>query len=190
MELKNNGITTDKDLSQMLSACYRCYKLTNDGKFVMSYTDLVNVTIPRHQKKCVLILNTLPKSNKQNESVNVSNMSQSSQQTTGHWICCVLFGSTLYVFDGLSKIHHNTNVMHSIKQFCRSNNFTFQNVHFRFQVLESFSCGYLTLYFVAKTSLLNQRSLMKMINMLKQHNVKSRENHMLKYVLRHFKIKL
>lgn len=190
MELKNNGITTDTDLRQMLNTCYRCYKLTNNGKLVMSYTDLINVNKLHCRRKCVIILNTIPKSVTQNNPVEVPNMSQSTQQTTGHWFCCVLYESTLYVFDGLGKIHQNTDVMHNIRQFCQSNNFTFENVHFRFQILDKFHCGYLALFFVAKTSLLNQRSFLKMINMLKQHNVKSREKHMLKYVLRHFKINL
>ena len=77
-----------------------------------------------------------------------------------------------------------------MKQFCEFNNLTLKNTHLRFQVLDSLRCGYLTLFLVAKMSLLNQRSFLKMINMLKQHNVKSREDHMLRYVLRHFKIKL
>ena len=186
MELKNNGITTNKDLCQMLNACSRCYKLTNDGKFVMSYTDLVNVALPRHRKKFVIVLNTLPGSKKQSDPNEISDM----QQKTGHWFCCVVFETTLYIFDGLGKIHQNTNVMHSIKQFCQSNRLTSKNVYFRYQILDSLQCGYLTMFFVAKTSLLNQRSFLKMINMLKQHNVKSRESHMLKYVLRHFKLKI
>ena len=185
MDPKINGITTDKDLSQLLRGCSRCYKITNNTKFVMSHTNLVNLTLPKRFTKWVIIINTtgLPKSKKHENNPTETVL----LPKLGHWVCCVIFNKTLYILDGLCKISQNTDVMLNIKTFCRSNNLTMEDVNLRFQVLNSTWCGYLACYFVAKASLLSQHSFLKVINLLRQHNVKSREKHMLQYVLRHFK---
>lgn len=106
----------------------------------------------------------------------------------GHWFAIIIFnGKFLVVCDGLNKVLDRSDIMINVTKFCDSNHLILRNLNFRCQVSNSLKCGYIALFFIAKASLLNYRNFMKMVTMLNQYSIESREQFVFKYVKRHFK---
>ena len=173
MDDTSKGITTDEQIIMLLRSCNHCSKLTGNSSHVISHTELSNFILPNNKRK------------KWGFVVNSQHYGSGS---IGHWVTILIFDRICLVYDGLCKIQKNDNVMRNIKSFCKLNNLTYKNGNFRFQLQNSFSCGWLATYFIAKASVLSQYAFLKMITFLRRFSLKSREKIILKFVFRHFKI--
>ena len=173
MDNASNGITTDKQIITLLQSCNRCSKLTGDSSYVLSHTELAHFVLPNSKKKkWGFVVNSQPY----------------GSSSIGHWWTIIIFDNFCYIFDGLCQIHKNNDVMKNVRSFCTLNNLKYTNSNLRYQLVNSLNCGWLATYFIAKASLLKHFAFVKLITFLRRFSLKSRENIILKFVFRHYKI--
>ena len=165
-------ITTEHDIKSLLELCRRCRMLTNNATHIMTHSQLPNITLStRKQKTHGLIINS------------------ESAGRLGHWFTLLIYNNQfLIVCDGLCKAMKESDIASNILRFSRRNNLILKDLNFRCQPSNSLKCGYIALFFIAKASKLQYRSFLNMVNMLTQNSVRSREDYVLKYVVRHFKL--
>ena len=173
MDNASNGITTDQQIIALLQSCNRCSKLTGNSSHVLSHTELAHFVLPNlKKKKWGFVVNSQPY----------------GSNSIGHWWTIIIFDKFCYVFDGLCQIHKNNDVMKNVRSFCTLNNLKYTNGNLRYQLANSLNCGWLATYFIAKASLLKHFAFVKLITFLRRFSLKSRENIILKFVFRHYKI--
>ena len=165
-------ITTENDVRSILRLCRKCNRLTNNATYILAHSQLPNIALStrKHQTHGLII-------------------NSESGGRLGHWFTLLIYNNRfLIVCDGLCKAMKESDIVSNILIFCRKNNLILKDLDFRCQPRNSLKCGYIALFFIAKASQLQYRSFLRMINMLTQYSIGSREGYVLKYVARHFKL--
>ena len=168
-----SGITSGVDIYSLLKRCSKCRMFTNSGKFIIAHHQLPQLlSNAKHLKNFGCIVNTAPKNTNE----------------IAHWFAILKFGRRLFVCDSLNNMSKYPDVKQNVLAFCSNNNLDYEDLKFPCQELSSVSCGYISLFFIAKGSVSNSRSFLSTIHVLRQYSIKTREKWILSFVKKHFKL--
>jgi hypothetical protein len=168
-------ITNVTDLQTALKNCKRCNNITMNGRFIYSHEHLSILDITRCKKKKIAII------------IN----SESDPSLLGHWVVCLVSHKFLLFLDGQQQIFSKRNdVMSNIYSFCNRNSLKFINLKFNIQKNNSFKCGFVVLFFIAKFSILSFQSFLALKHVLNNNSISTNEKYILMFVKRHFHINI
>ena len=169
------NITTGQDIANLISKCSKCTSITNGGNYITSFTHLKELIIPEWSKVAIVV-NT-----EEDFSLNV-----------GHWIVLTVFlgevsGRHLILCDGLNETETKApKVMQAIKHFCQLNRLTYTNLNLRCQLQTSQTCGFISLFFLAKASMMSLDSFILLRNTMKRNSVHTNEEVAINFVKLHY----
>ena len=167
-------ITSDSDLIELLKECPKCFKTSLNGKLIMFHEDIqsLNVKHLRHQKLCIII------------------NSEKGDEKLGHWVALLIskLPSNLVTYmDSLNMLKNTKPAVHSnIIDFCKLNNLNVIDRSFKWQRLNQNSCGYYSLYILAKFVHLSHNAFEHFLDALKRNPNSRNEYHIFKFVVKHF----
>ena len=166
-------VTSETDIRRLLRSCAKCASLTKDATLIITHTELPDLTLDKiGSRKYSIIIN-----------------SESDSRKLGHWFTLLVFPNRRAILcDSLNRIFEHKHIRDSLKTFCAYNNLTLHNLGFHCQHASSKKCGYITLFFTAKTSILTYFQFMKLIRALNRGSVRSRENYIITFVAKHYNI--
>ena len=172
-EREKRYLTTGNDIQNALSNCKLCYKITNQGDYVIFHTKLPSIIIPKNKRKMGFIVN-----------------SEENPSVIGHWFSLIIFGHFLVLCDSLCIIEkQKPNVMKNIMIFCDQNHLKFLSLSIQIQQRKSLKCGFLSLNWIARASTLKLSSFISLKKVLMKHSVRRNEKLALEFAKKHFKIK-
>ena len=165
--------TSKQDLVQILSKCKKCLNLTGNGSNIIPFNQLNNIHLNNNKAKQCFIINTVTEDNK-----------------IGHWFFLGIYlrgvKRDAILADGLDIVKGNKEVMTSVKNFCKKNNLNLFTVKTRYQKLNSIFCGFLSLYFVCRLSLMPLSQFIKFDLMMSSYSIKTIEEFLLRVTKSHF----
>ena len=168
-------ITDNLELKKILQKCTYCNKVTNNGDNIISISELLLFSRPKHNCKTCIIVNILE---------------DFSNADVGHWIlvCIDYVLDNAVIYDPLNNLNNTT--LKTIKLFCKSNRLHYHNFSFRTQQINSKSWGIHCIYMIHAWHP-HFYSLKFLIydlkHMFKKCSLKTIENHILKTVIKHLK---
>jgi hypothetical protein len=168
-------ITSASDLRRALKNCTRCNNITMKGQFICSHEGLLSLDITKCRKKKIAII------------VN----SESDPSLLGHWIVCLISHRFLLFLDGQQQVFtKRSDVMLNINNFCLKNSLKFINLKLKIQKNNSFKCGFIVLFLIAKFTILSFPSFLALKNVLANNSISANERFILTFVRRHFHINI
>ena len=171
--LQMSGITSGEDIYSLLKRCRKCRMFTNNGKFIIAHHQLPQLlTNAKTLKNFGCIVNTASE-----DTIDIA-----------HWFAILKFGTRLIVCDSLNNISKYPDVKTNVLTFCNNNNLNYEDLKFCCQEGSSLSCGYISLFFIAKGSVSSAHSFLSTIHVLRQYSIKTREKWVLSFVRKHFKL--
>ena len=142
---------------------------------LMSHEHLLNLDITKSKKqKLALIVN-----------------SENDASVVGHWFVILIWKKYAIFADGQQKLSSNRgDVMSHIRKFCSKNSLKFINQKLKIQNNNSFKCGFIALFLVAKFSILSFKSFLALRGILNNNSISSNEKFIINFVKRHFRINI
>ena len=169
------NITTGQDIANLISTCSKCTNITNGGNYITSYIHLKELVVPKQSKVAIVV-----------------NSEEDFSENVGHWIVLVVFlggvsGRHLILCDGLNETETKApKVMQAIRHFCQLNSLTYTNLDLRCQLQTSQTCGFISLFFLAKASIMSLDSFILLRNTMKRNSVHTNEEVAINFVKSHY----
>ena len=170
---EDKNVTSGRDILNLLSKCKKCLAITNNGNYITSYMHLPTLVLPKTPTKLAIIVNS----------------ERDYSQNVGHWFVLSIFFSSrsLIVCDGLHQLGDmESEVVQAIIAFANINGLTYKDLNVKCQVETSKTCGFICLFFVAKTSLLPQNGLTLLHQVLTRNAIHANEEYAIKFVKQHY----
>ena len=172
-EEENRFLTTGEDIRRLLSRCKTCFSITNNGNYVIFHTKLSELIIPK-RNKISLIIN-----------------SEENENIVGHWFSLIIYNNKrIFLCDGLDQVRKEPHVLKNIKLFCTNNNLILSSFSVRLQLKSSKKCGFLSLFWTYKLSILSLKAFINLRTVMVQQSIYSNETRAIKLVKKHFGISL
>ena len=165
-------MTSGIDLEKIVSSCKKCSKLVQKGKNIICHTQLRTTNVKNRKGPYGYIINT-----------------STDPSVFGHWFNLNISSKNDAFFcDGLDYVKKLPEVMNNVYYFCQKNGLNLKMMSIRCQENKSSSCGFVSLYFLAKFSTLPIQRFIKLPNLFKKNSIKTNELSVLRYVKFHFKL--
>ena len=171
--LQVSGITSGEDIYSLLKRCKKCRMFTNNGKFIIAHHQLPQL---------------LTNAKTLNNFGCIVNTASESTTDVAHWFAILKFGKRLIVCDSLNNMSRYPDVKNNVLAFCSNNNLNYEDLRFSCQQSSSVSCGFISLFFIAKGSVSSCHSFLSTIHVLRQYSIRTREKWVLSFVKKHFKL--
>ena len=174
MEEYSKLMTSGIDLEKIISSCKKCSKLIKKGKNIICHSQLRTTNLEYNKTPYGFIINT-----------------SNDPSIFGHWFSLMISSKKDAFFcDGLDYVKKLPDVMTNVYYFCQRNGLNLKIMSIRCQENKSSSCGFISLYFLAKFSTLSIQRFIKLPNLFKKNSIKTNELSALRYVKYHYKLNL